>query len=158
MGFCPQGQPAGGLSRGLKSAEGSRKLGGRGLYCKGSVVFACGAPPRDRGPLTPACSRSEHLAVPDSCRLAVKAVPNAPRNALAGWVGGTLKVKVHAPALDGRASEALCEFLADELGLKKSSVSLHQGAKSRLKVLDIKGLSLEQVHARLGAADSRSCS
>jgi hypothetical protein len=101
--------------------------------------------------LTPAWRRGEHLAVSDSCRLAVKALPNAPHSAVAGWVDGILRVKVHAPALDGRANEALCEFLAGELGVKKSFVSLHQGAKSRLKVLDIKGLSLEQVRARLGA-------
>jgi uncharacterized protein (TIGR00251 family) len=104
--------------------------------------------------LTLARCRGEHLAVPDSCRLAVKAVPNAPRSAVVGWVDDTLKVKVHPPALDGRANLALCEFLAGELGLKKSAVSLHQGAKSRLKVLEIKGLSLAQVRARLGGAVS----
>ena len=87
----------------------------------------------------------------ESCRLAVKAVPNAPRSAVAGWVGGALKVKVRAPALDGRANEALCGFLAGELGLRTSAVSLVQGAKSRLKVLEIRGLSLEQVRDRLGS-------
>ena len=31
------------------------------------------------------------------CTLAIKAVPNAPRNAVVGWLGDALKVKVHAP-------------------------------------------------------------
>ena len=66
-----------------------------------------------------------------------------------GWIEGALKVKVHAPALEGRANDALCEFLARELGLRKGSVSLVQGAKSRLKVLEIRGLSLEEARSRL---------
>jgi len=87
--------------------------------------------------------------VSGSCRLAIRAVPNAPRSAVIGWIEGALKVKVHAPALEGRANDALCEFLAGELGLRKGSVSLVQGAKSRLKVLEIRGLSLEEARSRL---------
>lgn len=93
-------------------------------------------------------SASQLQPVP-SCKLAVKAVPNAPRNAVAGWLGDTLKVKVHAPALEGRANEALCEFLADELGLPKRAVSVALGDKSRQKVIQIDGLCLEDVRARL---------
>lgn len=95
-------------------------------------------------------------AVPPSCRLPVKAVPNAPRSQIAGWTGDTLKVKVHAPALDGRANDTLCEFLAEELGLKRSAVTLVQGAKSRQKLVEVAGLSLEQVKASLEAAGSGS--
>lgn len=89
--------------------------------------------------------------MPESCRIAVKAIPNAPRSALAGWVGDTLKVKVHAPALDGRANEALREFLAGELGIKTSAVSVLQGAKSRLKLVEVSGFSLAEARARLSA-------
>lgn len=95
-------------------------------------------------------SASQTQPVP-SCKLAVKAVPNAPRNAVAGWLGDALKVKVRAPALEGRANEALCEFLADELGLPKRAVSVALGDKSRQKVIQIDGLSLEDVRARLKA-------
>jgi uncharacterized protein (TIGR00251 family) len=89
--------------------------------------------------------------MPESCRLAVKAIPNAPCNAVVGWLGDALKVKVQAPALDGRANSALCEFLATALGLPKGAVSLVQGAKSRLKVLEIRGLSLAEARSRLAA-------
>ena len=90
------------------------------------------------------------IVVEDSCTLAIKAVPNAPRSAVVGWLGDALKVKVHAPALDGRANEALCEFLADELGLPKRAVTLAQGDKSRQKLVRIAGLSLTAVKAKLG--------
>ncbi|MET0262792.1 MAG: DUF167 domain-containing protein [Rariglobus sp.] len=84
-----------------------------------------------------------------SCKLAVKALPNAPRNAVAGWLGDTLKVKVHAPALEGRANEELCEFIAQTLGLPKRAVTVALGDKSRQKLLNIEGLSLDEVKARL---------
>jgi uncharacterized protein (TIGR00251 family) len=87
--------------------------------------------------------------MPTSCRLAVKAIPNAPRDAVIGWMGDALKVKVHAPALEGRANEAVCELMAQALGLPRASVALAHGAKSRMKVLEIRGLSLAEVRARL---------
>ena len=84
-----------------------------------------------------------------SCRLAIKAIPNAPRSAVAGWLGDTLKVKVHAPALEGRANEELCEFLAETLKVHHRAVTLVQGDKSRQKIVQIEGLGLAEVKARL---------
>jgi uncharacterized protein (TIGR00251 family) len=88
--------------------------------------------------------------VTSHCTLAIKAVPNAPRSEVIGWLGDALKIKVHAPALDGRANDALCEFLADELGLPKRAVTLLQGDKSRQKLLRIAGLTLAEVKTKLG--------
>jgi len=87
--------------------------------------------------------------VVNSCTLAIKAVPNAPRSAVVGWLGDALKIKIHAPALDGRANDALCEFLADELGLPRRAVTLAQGDKSRQKLVRIAGLTLVEVRAKL---------
>jgi uncharacterized protein (TIGR00251 family) len=89
-----------------------------------------------------------------NCRLAIKAIPNAPRNAVAGWLGDTLKIKVHAPALEGRANEELCEFLAKTLLLHHRAVTLVQGDKSRQKLVQIDGLSLDDVKARLAPPPS----
>jgi len=86
-----------------------------------------------------------------SCRLALKAIPNAPRNAVAGWLGEALKVKVHAPAREGRANEELCEFLAGQLRLPRRAVTLVAGGSSRQKLVAIAGLTLAEVRARLGA-------
>jgi len=86
----------------------------------------------------------------NSCTLAIKAVPNAPRSTVVGWLGDALKIKVHAPALEGRANDALCEFLADELGLARRAVTLAHGDKSRQKLVRIAGLTLAEVKVRLG--------
>jgi uncharacterized protein len=84
-----------------------------------------------------------------SCTLGIKVIPNAPRSQLAGWLGDTLKVKIHAPPLEGRANEALCGFLADNLGLRRRSVALVRGETGRQKLVRIEGLTLPEVKRRL---------
>ncbi|MBA3848771.1 MAG: hypothetical protein C0502_02090 [Opitutus sp.] len=88
---------------------------------------------------------------PPTCTLEIKAVPNAPRSEIAGWLGDALKVKVQAPALAGRANDALCGFLADKLGLPRRAVTLLRGDKSRRKAVRIAGLALDEAKRRLGA-------
>ena len=86
----------------------------------------------------------------NSCTLAVKAVPNAPRSEIVGWLGEALKIKVHAPPVEGRANTTLCEFLAAELGLPKRAVAVARGDTARQKLLRIAGLTLAEVKAKLG--------
>lgn len=81
----------------------------------------------------------------EACRLEIKAVPNAPRSEVVGWLGEALKVKIRAPALEGKANQALCVFLAEALGLPKRAVRLLQGETSRKKVVEIEGISLEGI-------------
>ena len=88
--------------------------------------------------------------MPSGCRLAVKAVPNAPRDAIMGWLGNSLKVKIRAPASGGRANEALCNLLAREFGLPRRAVTLVKGGKSRQKILQIDGLAEVEIRARVG--------
>ena len=83
------------------------------------------------------------------CTLALKVIPNAPRDAVAGWLGDALKVKLHAPALEGRANAALVGFLADRLALPRRAIALAHGAKSRQKFVRIDGLTLAEVRRRL---------
>ena len=84
------------------------------------------------------------------CTLAIKAIPNAPRSEVVGWLGDALKIKVHAPPVDGRANEVLCEFLADALDLPRRAVTVLRGDTSRQKLLRITGLTLAETKARLG--------
>lgn len=79
------------------------------------------------------------------CILPIKAVPNAPRNEITGWLGDALKIKLHAPPVEGKANAELCTFLAQQLGLPKRAVSIATGNTSRLKRVSIEGLSLADV-------------
>src|SRR4051812_41230639 len=91
-----------------------------------------------------------------SCTLAIKAIPNAPRSVVVGWLGEALKIKVHAPPVEGRANDALCEFLADTLRLSRRAVCVLRGDTSRQKLVRIDGLSLAEVKARLSPAARQS--
>ena len=83
------------------------------------------------------------------CTLELKVIPNAPRDEVAGWLGAALKVKVHAPALEGRANAALMAFLADRLGLPGRAVTLVRGERSNHKVVRIDGLTMDEARRRL---------
>lgn len=85
------------------------------------------------------------------CTLELKVIPNAPRNEIAGWLGAALKVKVHAPALEGRANDELLDFLAETLGVPRRNVTLLRGDKSRQKLVRITGLDKAGLRTRLGA-------
>ena len=83
------------------------------------------------------------------CTLELKIIPNAPRNEIVGWLGAALKVKVHAPAVEGKANDELIGFLAGKLGVPRRSVTLLRGGKSRQKVVQIEGLDGAEVKTRL---------
>jgi len=87
--------------------------------------------------------------VSDSCTLAVKAIPNAPRTEIVGWLGDALKIKLHAPPVAGRANEALVEFLAAALGVPRRAITLLRGDTSRQKLLRIDGLTIAELKKRL---------
>jgi len=76
-------------------------------------------------------------------------VPNAKQNKVAGEHGAAIKIKLRAPALEGKANAALGKFLADELKISERSIVLERGHKSREKIVRIEGLTEEEVRCRL---------
>jgi uncharacterized protein (TIGR00251 family) len=85
------------------------------------------------------------------CLLAVKAIPNAPRSEIVGWLGEVLKVKIKVPPVEGRANVVLCAFLATKLNLPPRAVTVLTGTTSRLKRVRLEGLTIAEARARLGA-------
>jgi len=83
------------------------------------------------------------------CTLAIKAIPNASRSEIVGWLGDALKIKVHAPPVEGRANEVLCEFLADTLDVPRRAVTVVRGDTSRQKLVRIAGLTLAETKTKL---------
>ncbi|MBW2117587.1 MAG: YggU family protein [Deltaproteobacteria bacterium] len=80
----------------------------------------------------------------------VRVVPRSSRNQIIGVDDGIFKIKLTAPPVDGKANNALREFLAKRLGLAKGSVEIISGERSRQKSVRIYGLTLEDVNALLG--------
>ena len=63
--------------------------------------------------------------------------PGASRTEFAGKHGERMKVRLQARAVDGKANEALIEFLADYYKVPKRNVRITAGLKSRQKSVQI---------------------
>ena len=79
----------------------------------------------------------------------VKVQPRARKNAIVGQLGDALKIALTAPPVDGRANQALIEFLAGFFDILRSSITIASGETSRLKVVRIRGASAEQLRRHL---------
>jgi uncharacterized protein len=67
--------------------------------------------------------------------------PGAKRTGAAGTHGEALKIRLAAPAVEGKANAALVSFLAEKFGVPARQVVLVRGEKSREKVVEIAGSS-----------------
>jgi uncharacterized protein len=65
--------------------------------------------------------------------LALHVQPGARRTAIVGVHGARLKIAIATPPVEGRANAALLKFLADRLGVARSSLELVSGANARDK-------------------------
>ena len=81
--------------------------------------------------------------------LRLKITPNAPANAVLGETGGVIRLKIQAPAVDGKANAALVAFLARALRVPNAAVSLQGGFRSRLKRVEVTGLDAAEARRRL---------
>lgn len=73
--------------------------------------------------------------------------PRASRDEIAGVIDGSLKVRIQAPALENRANEAVCEYLAMLLKTSKSAVRILGGERSRVKRVEVRGVQPRDVLA-----------
>jgi uncharacterized protein (TIGR00251 family) len=87
--------------------------------------------------------------VGDGCTLSVRVRPGARKNDIAGIHAGAVKISLTTPPVDGRANEALIEFIADFLRVPRARVAIVSGASSRMKLLRITGKSAAEVQAVL---------
>jgi uncharacterized protein (TIGR00251 family) len=97
---------------------------------------------------------SPHLAISENpaartVTFNVRVQPRASRDEVSGVMDGALKIRLRAPALENRANEALCEFLADLLKRPKSAVRILSGDHGRTKRVVVDGATREQVESLL---------
>ena len=71
--------------------------------------------------------------------------PRASRTGIAGRHGPDLKIRIASPSVDQAANEELLRFLAERLGVRRRNIRLVAGATSRRKVIEVDGLSAEQI-------------
>jgi uncharacterized protein (TIGR00251 family) len=82
---------------------------------------------------------TENIAC-DTVVVSVRVQPRASSDEVVGEMGGALKIRLRAPAVEGRANEALVDFLAELLKLPKSAVRILSGDRSPIKRVEIRGV------------------
>jgi uncharacterized protein (TIGR00251 family) len=71
----------------------------------------------------------------------IHVIPNAARTQAEGVHDGALRVRLHAPPVDGKANLALMAWLATSLSVAKNQVALVRGQTSKRKQLRVSALA-----------------
>jgi len=95
----------------------------------------------------PAPSSLKLTETGDGVVFGVHVQPRASRNELCGVQGDELKLRLTSPPVEDAANKLCIEFLAKQLGVARSKVSIIAGTKSRHKIIRIDGITARQVHA-----------
>ena len=82
--------------------------------------------------------------------------PRSKRQEVRLAVDGGVEVWTSAPPVDGRANEAVCQLLAAAAGVPTSAVTIVSGARSRVKIIEIRGIDEASLCARLARGSCRS--
>lgn len=82
--------------------------------------------------------------------LSVHACPRAASNAIQGLHGDSLKIRLRAPPVDGKANDALIAYLAEQLGIPARDIGLVSGTTGRHKRILIRHSTTRMVADRLG--------
>ena len=75
--------------------------------------------------------------------------PGAKKTAVVGLHGEALKIRLHAPQVEGQANAQLIAFLALHLAVPKRAVTLLSGEASRAKRVRVMGVDAGRVRAQL---------
>jgi len=75
----------------------------------------------------------------------IKVIPKSSKNEVLKTKDGLLKVKVTALPVEGAANKAVIKLLAEELGVKKSQLTIVDGHKSRIKTIQLNGVSEDEL-------------
>ena len=82
--------------------------------------------------------------------LNVKIVTNGKNNEIIGEMAdGSLKIRIKAPPVDGKANNMLLDYLAGYLKVPRKMISIVKGDHTSKKTIEICGLTEEEIIKRL---------
>ena len=84
-------------------------------------------------------------------RLKVRVTPNARKNVVVSWTEDVIRLKIKAPAVEGKANAALIEYFSELTDVPRSKIEVKAGEKSRIKLIEIEGPAPDEVRARIRA-------
>jgi uncharacterized protein (TIGR00251 family) len=88
-------------------------------------------------------------------RFGVHVQPRASRSEVSGLHGDALKVRLLSPPVDGAANAALIDLIAERLRVSRGSVRIVSGFQSRLKIVEVAGIAVEEVRRLASAAPEK---
>ncbi|MBK9324114.1 MAG: YggU family protein [Bdellovibrionaceae bacterium] len=83
-------------------------------------------------------------------KLTVFVQPKSAKNQIVGLHNGALKIKIAALPVDGKANTELTNYLAQLLDIPKRQIEILKGDTGRNKIVEIVGLTIEDVQKKLG--------
>ncbi len=85
--------------------------------------------------------------------LAIRVTPRASRNEIAEVLDdGTIRIRLTAPPVDGKANQALVKFLAKILGVAPSAIEIVAGTTGRDKLVAVTGMDAATAQAKIIAS------
>lgn len=82
--------------------------------------------------------------------LAIRVTPRASKNEITGILDdGTIKIRLTAPPVEGKANAELIRFLAEVLDIAPSKLEIVAGETGRDKLVSVLDLDAEMVHNRI---------
>jgi uncharacterized protein len=82
-----------------------------------------------------------------SARVQLRIQASARHDEVVGLRDGVVVIRVTAPAIDGRANEAMRRLLAKRVGVPRSAITIIRGHRSRDKVIEIDGVEQSRLLA-----------
>lgn len=89
-------------------------------------------------------------------RLHLYVQPGGKKSEILGEHGGSLKIRVNAPPVEGKANAAVVDFVAAIFEVSRSKVRLLRGQQSRIKVVEIDGLDVKEATEWLEALSKKT--
>ena len=82
--------------------------------------------------------------------LAVRVLPRSSRNEVVEVLkDGTVKIRLTSPPVDGKANQALIDFLADILHVSRSDIEIIAGHTGRNKLISIINMDANTMEQRI---------
>ena len=82
--------------------------------------------------------------------LTVRVTPRARKSEVSGFrEDGTLKIRVTAPPVEGKANAAVIKFLASVLSVRKRNIEIVAGHKGLDKIISIMDMTAAEVERRI---------
>ncbi len=97
----------------------------------------------------PADKSVKIICRPNTAVFYVKVIAGSSRTAPAGVQNGMLKIKLSAAPQRGKANQALVDFLADKLGVKKKFIRITAGLTSKVKQITVEQITPQALMEKL---------